>query len=214
MSLWSKIKHGIEHGAPTVFERAATWLRSGAEIAETGAEKLSSRVIYASRSARLRSEHREIRKAIEEQFTILGETVYSLWQKGNEASLAKTAQVPLKELRSLDKQLSTKETEIEGLVEKSQIEPIGRQSLKELRDDLEAGGGTVEQITLEEDSPLINKKLKSIKLPGDVLVGTIVRNDEILIPDGETALLAGDRVALLGKREDVEKTIDRLRSSR
>jgi hypothetical protein len=213
MSLWNKIKHSIEHGAPTVFERAATWLRSGAEIAETGAERLSSRVIYASRSSKLRSEQRDIRKAIEGEFALLGETVYDLWQEGKEADVAKRTRAVMSELRSLEKQLERKGIEIEELIEKFQMEPIDRQSLKELRDDLEAGGGTVEQVTIEDGSLHIDKKLKEIQLPDDVLVGTIVRDNEILIPDGDTTLKAGDRVALLGKREDVEKTIEQMTSA-
>jgi K+/H+ antiporter YhaU regulatory subunit KhtT len=214
MSLWSKIKHGVEHGTPAVFEKAATWLKSGAEMAEAGAERLSSRVIFASRSSKLRSEQRDIRRVIEEQFAIVGETAYDLWRESNQADLAKKTRASLRELRSLEKQLETKQAEIGELIEKFQMEPIDRRSLKELKDDLEAGGGTVEQVTLKDDSPLINKKLKDIKLPEDVLVGTIVRDGEIVIPDGNTAFQAGDRVAFLGKREDVEKTLVEIGSAR
>jgi K+/H+ antiporter YhaU regulatory subunit KhtT len=213
MSLWNRIKHGIEHGTPTVFEKAATWLKSGAEIAEAGAERLSSRVIYASRLSKLRSEQRDIRKAIEEQFSIVGETTYDLWRENEQADLAKRTRAPLGELRSLEKQLETKGAEIEELMEKFHMEPIDRQSLKELKDDLEAGGGTVEQVTIEDGSPLMGKRLRDTKFPTDVLVGTIMRNGEILIPDGDTAFHAGDRVALLGKREDVERTIEQLKSA-
>jgi len=48
-------------------------------------------------------------------------------------------------------------------------------------------------------------------LPEDALVGTIIRHEEVIIPDGETVFELGDKVTLLGKREDVEKTIEQMK---
>ncbi|MFH1943139.1 MAG: TrkA C-terminal domain-containing protein, partial [bacterium] len=85
-----------------------------------------------------------------------------------------------------------------------------RKQVKGLKRDLEMGDGTIEQIVVEENSPLSGKKLMEIKFPKAVLVGTIVRNDQVIIPDGQTILEKGDKVTLLGKKEDVEEILNKL----
>ena len=75
---------------------------------------------------------------------------------------------------------------------------------------METGGGTIEQIRLTEDSPVLGKKLKSVKLPKEVLIGTITRNDQVIIPDGTTVFTKDDKITLLGKKGDVEQTVSLL----
>jgi trk system potassium uptake protein TrkA len=53
------------------------------------------------------------------------------------------------------------------------------------------------EIEALETSDLINKRLKDLRLPHGVLVGAIFRGGELLIPDGETAILPGDTVAMV-----------------
>ncbi len=67
-----------------------------------------------------------------------------------------------------------------------------------------------EAIELEvvENSPLVGKKLKSNPFPSNVLLGAIVRGDEILIPKGEDELLAGDHAIMIALSESVEKLDD------
>ena len=53
------------------------------------------------------------------------------------------------------------------------------------------------EIEALETSELINKPLKDLRLPKGVLVGAIFRGEELLIPNGETIVLPGDKVALV-----------------
>ncbi|MDP8246389.1 MAG: Trk system potassium transporter TrkA [Candidatus Hinthialibacter antarcticus] len=67
-----------------------------------------------------------------------------------------------------------------------------------------------EAIELEvvETSPLVGKKLKENPFPQNVLLGAIVRGDEIIIPKGEDALLAGDHAIMIALSESVGKLDD------
>ena len=76
-----------------------------------------------------------------------------------------------------------------------------------LKKDLEMGDGTIEQIVVDQASFLSGKRIMDIKFPKNVLMGTIVREDEVIIPDGQTELKEGDKVTLLGKKEDVEEVV-------
>ncbi len=56
-----------------------------------------------------------------------------------------------------------------------------------------------EVIELEalETSDLVNKELRKLGLPKGMLVGAITRGDQLLIPDGDTVIQPGDKVAMV-----------------
>ncbi|MEW8956975.1 cation:proton antiporter [Clostridium sp.] len=54
----------------------------------------------------------------------------------------------------------------------------------------------------------INKKLKDIKLPRECRIFLIERNEEEILPDGETILLNGDMILLAGISPNVEEVVD------
>jgi trk system potassium uptake protein TrkA len=62
----------------------------------------------------------------------------------------------------------------------------------------------IEAETLET-SPLSGKALRDVKLPAGVIIGAIVRDDEVIIPRGETMIETGDRVIVFATREMVKK---------
>jgi trk system potassium uptake protein TrkA len=54
---------------------------------------------------------------------------------------------------------------------------------------------------VSSSSAVTDQPLAELELPKGLLVGAIVRGDEVVIPDGETRLLAGDNVILFADRE-------------
>lgn len=67
----------------------------------------------------------------------------------------------------------------------------------------------VEFIALET-SEIINRPLRDIKFPRGTIIGAILRNDEVIIPWGDTVILPGDRVILVALRSaipEVEKIL-------
>lgn len=65
----------------------------------------------------------------------------------------------------------------------------------------------IDQIVIKESCSLVNKKLKEIQLPKQALVSAIKRKDEIIIPDGNTRLIAEDVLTIIGKKKDVAKLV-------
>jgi trk system potassium uptake protein TrkA len=71
-------------------------------------------------------------------------------------------------------------------------------------------GGRVEMIEIQisADSLAAGKRIKELNLPPNVVVTSIYRNGTVIIPRGDTLLKKGDRVAVVGKIEDVESIRD------
>ena len=52
------------------------------------------------------------------------------------------------------------------------------------------------EIILPESAKVTGKTLKTAGLPRGVLIGSVVRNEQVIIPNGNTKLLAGDRLVV------------------
>jgi trk system potassium uptake protein TrkA len=67
------------------------------------------------------------------------------------------------------------------------------------------GEMTVQEAVLAEKSNLAGTLVKQLDLSDDVRIGSISRKDEIWIAQPEDELEEGDRILLIGNREDVER---------
>ncbi|MBN1782254.1 TrkA C-terminal domain-containing protein [bacterium] len=180
MSLWEKIKSGLEEGLETLSQKSSEM----------------------SRLARMKWDRRAIQKKIHDELIVLGTLVVETSGTKKEKDLAASVSENIDKIAGLEKQLQDKEKEIREFTEKIE----GRQ-VKDLKKDLDMGDGTIDQIRITEKSPLAGKKLMEIELPKQVLVGTVVRGEEVIFPDGLTILNAGDKLTLIGKKEDVQSVI-------
>jgi trk system potassium uptake protein TrkA len=73
----------------------------------------------------------------------------------------------------------------------------------------------VMEIGVDENSSIVNKKIGKIKFPKDAIIGAVLRKGEMLLPNDDVTLEAGDSVivvALPGTIEKIEKLFDRKRS--
>jgi len=73
----------------------------------------------------------------------------------------------------------------------------------------------VMEIGVDENSSIVNKKIGKIKFPQDAIIGAVLRKGEMLLPNDDVTLEAGDSVivvALPGTIEKIEKLFDRKRS--
>jgi K+/H+ antiporter YhaU regulatory subunit KhtT len=185
MSFWEKFKSAFGEGVERVSEKTVQW----------------------SNLARLKWEQRNLQTSIDEVLNELGGEIYQLYvdKKGNQ--LLSAAKEILDRLTLLEKKMAEKEQEVEDLIKRG----VDKDQLKEFKQDLELGDGKIEQIMLEKTSNLIGKKLLEIRFPKKVLIGAIVRNERVIIPDGQTKLRVGDRVTLLGEKKDVEKALQLLK---
>jgi trk system potassium uptake protein len=56
---------------------------------------------------------------------------------------------------------------------------------------------SIVRIDLPADSPVINKQIKDVRLPGDSVLVSIVRGDDVIVPKGDTLLKPGDDIIAL-----------------
>lgn len=68
---------------------------------------------------------------------------------------------------------------------------------------MENGKILIYEIELDSKSPVLNKKLWEINILKDSIIGCIIREDETIIPQGNTELKMGDRVILLSTQNSV-----------
>ncbi|MCO1600737.1 Trk system potassium transporter TrkA [Desulfosporosinus nitroreducens] len=61
---------------------------------------------------------------------------------------------------------------------------------------LEGAKAEAMEIVVSAKSSIIGRKLKDAKIPDNILIGALVRGNELIIPDGNTILQAGDRVVI------------------
>jgi hypothetical protein len=109
------------------------------------------------------------------------------------------------EAKSLLLEISSRKQELVRL--KQEFQRSWREESRELKSNLEKGDGALEPVEVSFLSSVAGKKIKDIELPREVLLGPVLRGKELIIPDGETEILAGDRVTLMGKKKDVEETV-------
>jgi len=70
---------------------------------------------------------------------------------------------------------------------------------------LREGVGEIIELEALETSQLVGQKLEDIELPLGVIVGAIVREDEVLIPSGSTVIKENDLVVLFAAAQAVKK---------
>lgn len=210
MTIWERISRDLQESAGTISEKASEMFKSGAEAVKEGAEKASARAAYATRLAQINWEERDIRRSMKKEFVALGELLYDLQTKKRLADFSKEAKPYFDRLAEFEKVLEKLENEKADLPKQYGLETIDKDIVRQLTRDLSEGGGTIMQVTLVKGSPVIGKKLKEIDLPKEALFGTVVRDERILIPDGETTFMENDKVSILGKEEDVEDAIQRI----
>jgi len=69
--------------------------------------------------------------------------------------------------------------------------------------DIEAGTSAFEVI-VADDSPVVGLRLRRAHLPPGVLITSIAREGDVILPTGDTVLLGGDRLSVLGSRQGME----------
>ena len=188
MSLWEKIKKGFGVGVETVSEKTEEF----------------------STIARMNWDKFKIQKSIEKELNKLGGKVFQLHVENREKELSNETKEIVQKLKELEDQLQAKVNEIKEVSDKGEID---KKHFKEFKHDLELGDGTIEQLVIDEKCKIAGKKLMEIKFPENVLIGAIVREEKVIIPDGNTVIQKDDKVTLLGEKDDVEEAIKMVVSS-
>lgn len=78
--------------------------------------------------------------------------------------------------------------------------------------NLAAGKISLVKGEIEINSKAANKKLKELILPKDCIVMTIVRNNEVLLPNGDSTLLPGDEILSVVADKGIEEFKEMLKT--
>ena len=91
-------------------------------------------------------------------------------------------------------------------------ERIGFEAIQSL---IPIAGGKIQmtEVILQADSPALGQTLQTLDLPEGVLVGSIIRQDLVIVPRGYTELLAGDRLVLLTQTGQADVGLEKLLAS-
>ena len=63
------------------------------------------------------------------------------------------------------------------------------------------GKVNVTEIALEQDNPVVGKTIDEVQLPNGTLIACILRQGEVIVPNGENSLQALDRLVVIGQPE-------------
>ena len=210
MNLWKKVKHVFKQGASGVSEKTADIVDSSAGIVKEKLLKITGSSVDVEEVGKLQVELGNFRKKIKDDFAELGSRVYQLYIEGKVEAITEEIKQDVQYLILLNNELEVKEEAAQKAVTEYKKQSISRQNLKDFKEELEAAGGTLERLVVEAESPYIGQTLSEIEFPPDILVGLIVREDKILIPSGDTEIRAGDKVVLMGKKEQVAEVVYRM----
>lgn len=81
-----------------------------------------------------------------------------------------------------------------GIISAGFVEQFTR--MKSLSEVSEGSDMRFIMLTLEDGHPWVGRFVKSLSLPPEIIIVTVIRNEEVIIPRGDTALMAGDQVVL------------------
>ena len=65
------------------------------------------------------------------------------------------------------------------------------------------GQAEITEIIADKCSKILNTKIKKLGLPKDVIIATIVRKNEVVIPHGNDIIKEGDRVIVISKNKNI-----------
>jgi len=70
------------------------------------------------------------------------------------------------------------------------------------------------EVTLHEDSPAVGLTMREVALPEGALIAVLIRNDDVLVPRGDTRLAAGDRAVVISLPENHADVLRRIMGAR
>ena len=213
MGLLDKIKESLFQGTEKITDVTEKIVEKGKTVGSEGVEvtreiftSISERTSDVTALAKLKHELASLPKQLEVEFLNLGRAVLALHRSGEFSPENETFREQIKKLEELDNTSRTKQNEYEQLKKKHSSNYV----VNKLSEDLSAANAIIDQVIISEKSNVVNKLLKEILLPKEALVSAIKRDEEVIIPDGNTQLKTGDQVIVIGKKDDVEKVVKRL----
>ena len=205
MIAFDKIMGQLFQGYEKIVEKGKKASSEGVDITKELFANITERTADVTSLARLKYELMSLCKKFEAELLSLGSALVAVQRNKDLAPDDEMFQPQVQKLTDLDASYKAKQNEYEQLRKKHSEDFV----VNKLSEDLAAANGMIDQVIISEKSNVANKLLKEILLPKEALVSAIKREGEVIIPDGNTTLKAGDQVIVIGKKDDVEKVVKR-----
>ena len=194
-SRWNKLLETIPDAAG---EKAQRVKETGEENIKEIASILSNQYYDIKQLILLKQQISQLEQELKLHYTQLGKSAVKMsrWKKWDEDRLNEFRQ-ELKKVRDVELKLQQKEIEYREL----RKQRSDNYMVQKLSDEISEAGIIIDQCVVSEKSSVNGKKLMEIKLPHDVLIISIKRGENVIVPDGQTSLMAGDLVTLYGDNE-------------
>jgi K+/H+ antiporter YhaU regulatory subunit KhtT len=216
MGLLDKIKESLFQGTEKITDVTEKIVEKGKKVGTEGVDatreifqNISERTSDVTALAKLKHELASFPKQLDVEALNLGRVVLTLRRSGEFTQENETFRKQLKKLEELDSTFKMKQNDYEQLKKKHSVNYV----IEKLSEDLSSANAIIDQVIISNQSNVVNKLLKDILLPKEALVSAIKRGEEVIIPDGNTQLHAGDQVIVIGKKNDVEKVVKRFSAS-
>tara|TARA_B100000029_G_scaffold384062_1_gene379557 strand:- start:62 stop:1438 length:1377 start_codon:yes stop_codon:yes gene_type:complete len=119
------------------------------------------------------------------------------------ALINETTYAPLISPLGIDTAISPRDITVSRI-----LEHIRRGRIHSLH-SLQSGNAEVIEADALESAPVIGVPLQDAKLPRGVLVGALLRDNQVIIPRGQTMIQTGDRVIIFSPKEAI-KAVEKL----
>jgi len=213
MSLLENIKKTLIDGSEKVVKIAEDVTKKIKGVGEEGLElskdllaEISEKTSDVTNIARYKLELNEIQKNIDSEMKRLGEIVFTMYASKRKGKIEEKFQTQIENIESLKKDLLNKTVKYQDLRKSYSHNFV----IQKFSDELAESNAIIEQVMVTGKSISVNKTLKELSLPKEALISAIKRNDEIIIPDGNTKILVDDMVTIIGKKNDVQKVKKKL----
>jgi NhaP-type Na+/H+ and K+/H+ antiporter len=213
MTLLENIKKTLKEGSEKAVQIAENLTVKIKEVGEEGIEiskellaEISEKTTDVTNMARYKFELNEMQKKIDKEMRNLGEQVFATYISKSKTKGQDKIQTQIEKIDSLKKDLLNQNRKYENL-RKSYSQNF---VVQKFSDELAENNAVIDQVLVSGKSVSINKKLRDLILPKEALVSAIKRNDQVIIPDGNTKILVDDLVTIIGKQRDVDKIKNKL----
>lgn len=205
MTILDKIIIGLFQGAEKIVETGKKVRSEGVESTKELFTNISQRTSDVTALARRRYELSSISKQLQTEYIKLGSALVSYQRSSGDSQDNKTFLEQIQKIEGLENKYKAKQNDYEQAQKKHSSDYV----VNKLSEDLASANAIIDNVTISQKSNVVNKLLKDILLPKEALVSAIKREEEVIIPDGNTVLKAGDHVIVIGKKDDVEKIVKR-----
>ncbi len=97
--------------------------------------------------------------------------------------------------------LAVSSTSVIAELIEQEVDYTGMKTLMKLK----SGKMVLSEVVITGKSPVINKSLKDISIPKDCILISVIRGEEVIIPNGFTVLKESDYVIAVSSRQDQEE---------